>query len=56
MISYKNFKKQCPKIYEELKKNFIIAGNEYELENALRSFYDNIVSFIETSNDEDDLK
>lgn len=42
MTSYFEWKKSYQKDYEEIRKAFIIAANEYELEEAFKLFYDKI--------------
>jgi hypothetical protein len=47
MASYFEWKKINKKDYEEIRKTFIIAANEYELEKAFKLFYDKINNLSE---------
>jgi hypothetical protein len=47
MASYFEWKKINKKDYEEIRKAFIIAANEYELEKAFKLFYDKINNLSE---------
>lgn len=47
MASYFEWKKINKKDYEEIRKAFIIAANEYELEEAFKLFYDKINNLSE---------
>lgn len=42
MTSYFEWKKTHQKDYEEIRRAFIIAANDYELEEAFKLFYDKI--------------
>ncbi len=45
MASYFEWKKINQKDYEEIRKAFIIAANEYELEEAFKLFYEKIDNY-----------
>ena len=47
MASYFEWKKINKKNYEEIRKAFIIAANDYELEEAFKLFYDKINNLSE---------
>lgn len=47
MASYFEWKKINKKDYEEIRKAFIIAANDYELEEAFKLFYDKINNLSE---------
>jgi hypothetical protein len=45
MASYFEWKKINQKDYEEIRKAFIIAANDYELEDAMKLFYEKIDNY-----------
>lgn len=45
MASYFEWKKINQNDYEEIRKAFIIAANEYELEEAMKLFYEKIDNY-----------
>ena len=47
MTSYFEWKKTHQKDYEEIRRAFIIAANDYELEEAFNLFYDKINNLSE---------
>lgn len=47
MVSYFEWKKINKKDYEEIRKAFIIAANDDELEEAFKLFYDKINNLSE---------
>lgn len=47
MTSYFEWKKTHQKDYEEIRRAFIIAANDYELEEAFKLFYDKINNLSE---------
>lgn len=47
MASYFEWKKTHQKDYEEIRRAFIIAANDYELEEAFKLFYDKINNLSE---------
>lgn len=47
MASYFEWKKINKKDYEEIRKAFIIAANDYELEEAFKLFYDKVNNLSE---------
>ena len=47
MESYFEWKKTNQKDYEEVRRAFIIAANDYELEEAFKLFYDKINNLSE---------
>lgn len=47
MASYFEWKKINKKDYEEIRRAFIIAANDYELEEAFKLFYDKINNLSE---------
>ena len=47
MASYFEWKKTHQKDYEEIRRAFIIAANDYELEDAFKLFYDKINNLSE---------
>lgn len=47
MASYFEWKKTSQKDYEEIRRAFIIAANDYELEEAFKLFYDKINNLSE---------
>lgn len=47
MASYFEWKKTHQKDYEEIRRAFIIAANDYELEEAFKLFYDKVNNLLE---------
>lgn len=47
MAPYFEWKKTNQKDYEEIRRAFIVAANDYELEEALKLFYDKLNNFLE---------
>lgn len=47
MASYFEWKKINKKDYEEIRRAFIIAANDYELEEAFKLFYDKVNNLSE---------
>lgn len=47
MTSYFEWKKTHQKDYEEIRRAFIIAANDYELEEAFKLFYDKVNNLSE---------
>ena len=45
MASYFEWKKINQKHYEEIRKAFIMAANEYELEEAMKLFYEKVDNY-----------
>lgn len=45
MASYFEWRKTNQKDYEEIRKAFIMAANEYELEEAMKLFYEKIDNY-----------